>query len=191
MSPVTVYSRCVSLPVPLATTSPVAIPICARRALPEPGAERRHRALDCERREDRSFRIVAVSNRSAEDRHDAIADMLVNMATVILNDAIDLGEELAEKTVNLFLVELAAERGIAHEVGKEHSHLPAFALHIRESVPRARDRGDGLISLGAQFAMELSIFLRWPRSTPRRSRSVSVKSSRTSLSTALLWNASS
>jgi hypothetical protein len=72
------------------------------------GGERRHRALDCERREDRSFRIVAVSNRSAEDRHDAIADMLVDMATVILDDAIDLGEESAEKTVNLFLVELAA-----------------------------------------------------------------------------------
>jgi hypothetical protein len=54
---------------------------------------------------------------------------------------------------------LAAECGIADEIGKEHCHLPAFALHIRQCMAWAGDTGSGLIPLGAQVPDRVKHFL--------------------------------
>ena len=53
-----------------------------------------------------SFRIVAVRNGGPEDAHDTVADMLVDVSTVLLDDPIGAVEELLEQSMDLFRIEL-------------------------------------------------------------------------------------
>ena len=147
--PVTVYSRWLALPVPLATTWPPATPDVHAQAAPDLGGDRRHGVADGQRGAHRPLGVVAVGQRRAEHRHDAVADVLVDPAAVLLDQAVDALEEAAEQRVHLLGVELAAQRRVAGEVREEHRHL-------RRS-PSARPAGAR----------------RWPRLRPpaaRRSR---------------------
>jgi hypothetical protein len=53
-----------------------------------------HRALD----------IVAVSDRGAEHSHDAVADVLVHPAPVLLDDVVHAAEEALQQSVHRVLV---------------------------------------------------------------------------------------
>jgi hypothetical protein len=64
---------------------------------------------DLERGADGALSVVAVGERHAEHRHDAVANVLVDCAAVQLDGPIDAIEEAAEQGVDLFGVELASD----------------------------------------------------------------------------------
>jgi hypothetical protein len=53
-----------------------------------------------------SFRIVAMRSGGPEHTHDTVADMLVDVSTVLLDDPIGAVEELLEQSMDLFRIEL-------------------------------------------------------------------------------------
>ena len=106
MSPVTVYSRWVSLPVPLATTWPPATPTCTASCLADRGRQPGHGVADGQRRAHRARSIVAMGDRRTEHGHDAVADMLVDVAAMLGHDPVDALEEGVEERVDLLGVEL-------------------------------------------------------------------------------------
>jgi hypothetical protein len=63
--------------------------------------------------------------------------MLVDMASVLDDDAIDTAEEPAEESMHVLGIELAAERRVADEVGEQHRHLPSLALRISKRLRRS------------------------------------------------------
>ena len=127
-SPVTVYSRWRALPVPLATTSPLAMPICTPIGWPSSAASKGTRLLDVEGGPDASLRVVAMGHRGAEDRHNTIADVLVDGPAVIGNACVGKLEEAPEEGVDLLGVEFVGELRVAGEVGEQHRHLPPLSL---------------------------------------------------------------
>ena len=104
-----------------------------------------HRVADGQRRPHRPLGVVAVGDRRAEDRHDAVADVLVDPAAMLGDEAVGAGEEALQERVHLLRVELAAERGVAGEVGEEDRDLPPLALKLRRGrhlwrvCPQRRD----------------------------------------------------
>ena len=86
-----------------------------------------HRLADGECRERRPLCIIAVGHRRAEHAHDAVADVLVDGAAMLLDDAVDDRKEALEQLVHLLRVQLPRERGVVDEVGKEHRHLSPLA----------------------------------------------------------------
>ena len=54
----------------------------------------------------------------APKTHDTVADMLVDVSTVLLDDPIGAVEELLEQGMNLFRIELLSPRRVASEIGK-------------------------------------------------------------------------
>ena len=126
-----------ALPVPLATTWPLAMPMCTSSARPSSRLKRRHGVADRERGADRALGVVAVGDRGAEHRHDAVADVLVDACRrSSLDQAVDEAEEAAEQGVHLLGVELAGQPGVAGEVAEQHGHLPPLAF--------SRGFGDGV-----------------------------------------------
>src|SRR5688500_4846943 len=57
----------------------------------------------------RSFRVVAMGYRRAENGHHAIAYMFVDRASVALNDRIHRLEKVPEQRMDFFGIEFAAE----------------------------------------------------------------------------------
>jgi hypothetical protein len=90
--------------------------------------KRGHPALDVERGADGAFGVVAVGHGGAEDGHDAVANVLTDGAAVALDDRVDDVKEAAGENVQFLRIDLAAEPGVAREVGEQHRHLPALAF---------------------------------------------------------------
>ena len=94
------------------------------------------RPLDAEGGVDGAARMVLVGDRGPEERHDAVAEELVDRALV----AVDLGEHEVEgpahEPVDLLGVEALGQRGEAGDVHEEHRHLFALAL---ERAARGED----------------------------------------------------
>ena len=104
-----------------------------------------HRVADGQRRPHRPLGVVAVGDWRAEDRHDTVADVLVDPAAMLGDEAVGAGEEALQEGVHLLRVKLAAERGVAGEVGEDDRDLPPLALEFRRGrhlwrvCPQCRD----------------------------------------------------
>jgi hypothetical protein len=98
----------------------------------DPGREGRHGVADGEGGAGGALRVVAVRDRRAEHRHDAVADVLVHAAAVLLHDPVGAPEEAVEQRVRLLRPEFAAQRREACQVGEEDGHLPPLALAVGE-----------------------------------------------------------
>ena len=89
-----------------------------------------------------------MGDRRTEHGHDAVADMLVDVAAMLGDQAVGELEEGVEERVDLLGVELVGQRRVADEVGEQHAHLPPLALRsVRPAVPRrgpGAQRGDRL-----------------------------------------------
>ena len=97
----------------------------------------RHRVTDGEGGADGALGVVVVRDRGAEHGHDAVAEVLVDVAVVLLDDPVDPVEEAFEQGVQRFGVEFPAQRGVADQIGEQHGHLPALATQNG-----SRRRGD-------------------------------------------------
>ena len=87
--------------------------------------------MDGKRGADRPLAVVAMGHGRAEDRHDAVAGVLIHRAPVVLDLLVDGPEEVTLQLVQLFGVELIGEPGIARQIGEQHGHLPPLALAQR------------------------------------------------------------
>ncbi len=104
------------------------------RELPaDRGRKPGHGIADGQRCAHRAGRIVAMGDGRAEHGHDAVADMLVDVAAMLGDDPVGAAEEGIEERVDLLGVELGGERRIADEVGEQHAHLPPLALRQRRA----------------------------------------------------------
>ena len=83
-----------------------------------------------------ALRIIGVSYRCAKHRHDAVTDMLVDVAAVPVDDAVGDLEILPEQSVGLLRVAILAKTCVAGQIGEQDRDLPAFADRLR----RHRDR---------------------------------------------------
>jgi hypothetical protein len=105
-----------------------------------------HRATDGDGRGHGAGRIVAVSDGSAEHRHDVVADVLVDMAAMVRHRAIHPPEEGIQQRVHVLSVELARQRRVAREIGEEDADLTPLAFRLRRggrlrsSYPQRGDR---------------------------------------------------
>ena len=140
-----------------------------RPELPSGGlAYGRHGDLvDRERGADRPLAVVAMRHGRAEDRHDAVAGVLIHRAPVVLDLAVDGPEEAEHQLVQLFGVELAGEPGVARQIGEQHGHLPPLALAQRRRAdtghvpglagvpPELCDRGEQLLAVADRDDAEL------------------------------------
>src|SRR5262249_24914851 len=96
---------------------------------------------DRECSEHGTLSIIAVSDRRAKYTHDAVADVLVDAAPMVLNDAIDALEEASGQGMYYLKVEFIAKLCVAAKVGEQHHHLPPLALCLGrgcQNLPRAR-----------------------------------------------------
>ena len=119
--------------------------------------------MDLESRAHGARRVVSVGHRRAEQRHDRIADVLVHPAAESFDHLIHGVEEAAHQAVQLLCVDLAAERGEAHQIGEKDRHLAPFALgpDRRRFVPDRRRFGADrrrLVERLAATAAELTVF---------------------------------
>jgi hypothetical protein len=83
----------------------------------------RHRLADGEGGANTPFCVITVRDRCAEHRHHAVADMLVDAATVLDDEVIHAGEKVFEQGVHFLGVERLAQPRVADEVGEQHCHL--------------------------------------------------------------------
>ena len=90
----------------------------------------RYRSLYGQRGSRGPLGIVAVRNRCAKDPHDTVADVLVDVSTVLVDRAVGTIEKLLKQGVHFLGVELLTPRGVAGKIGEQHSHLPPLASHI-------------------------------------------------------------
>jgi hypothetical protein len=66
--------------------------------------------------------------RGTEDRHHAIADVLVDGPTVIDDACVGKVEEASEEGVDFLSVEFVGKLRVAGDVSEQHCHLPPLSL---------------------------------------------------------------
>ena len=88
--------------------------------------------MDIDRRPCGAQRIVVVGSRGSKQRHDCVADMLVDRAAVANDDAVHQRREARHQLMNLFGVQRTREGREPGEIGEEYGDL----------APLARPRGD-------------------------------------------------
>ena len=81
--------------------------------------ELRDGRLHGEGRADGALGIVLVRDRRPEDRHDGVADVLVDRPAIALDLARQRGEERGQDSTQVFGVELFPERGRAGQIGEQ------------------------------------------------------------------------
>jgi hypothetical protein len=88
----------------------------------------REAPLDAERRVRRPPRSVLVSDRRAEERHDAVTPILVDRAV----EAVDFGGDPLEAAfhdpVDVFGVEFLRDRSESRAIGEQHGHHAPLSL---------------------------------------------------------------
>src|SRR3989449_2193584 len=89
------------------------------------------RLLDSERRVDGAPRSVLVGDGRAEERHDAVARVLVDRALEPVDLRSDQLEAALDDAVHVLRIELLGERREPGDVGEENRHLAALALERR------------------------------------------------------------
>ncbi len=86
------------------------------------------RARDAERGVDGAPRVVLMGDRGAEERHDAVAQELVDRALVLVHLGQHELEGPAHEPVHLLGIQALGERREARDVHEEHRDLLALAL---------------------------------------------------------------
>ncbi len=81
-----------------------------------------------ERRVARALRVILVRDRRAEQRHDAVAGVLVDRAFEAVHAVGEDREEALEDAVPRFRIELLGQLHRALHVGEEHGDLLALAF---------------------------------------------------------------
>ncbi len=112
------------------------------------------RVLDAQGREDGADGIVLVGDGRAEDPHDGIADELVDLAPVELDDLFQRGVERHQRGVHVLRVRAIRALSEPHEIAEQDRHeLPLLAPDAGEgrSAVQAEARVLG-VGLGAARA---------------------------------------
>jgi hypothetical protein len=91
-------------------------------------AELTHDALDRERGVRGAPRRVFVRDGRAEQRHHAVAGVLIDRALEAMHLGRDQVETTIDDRVNVLGIAPLGERAEAREVGEEHGHLPPLAF---------------------------------------------------------------
>ncbi len=81
-------------------------------------------------RADRALGIVLVCDRSAEDRHDGVADVLVDRPAVALDLVRERAEERRQDPPEVLGVEALGERRGAGDVGEQHRDQSAILTQV-------------------------------------------------------------
>ena len=90
--------------------------------------EPRERALDAERGAHGPARVVLVRDGRAEQRHDAVAQKLIDGALVLVHLGQHELEGPAHEAVNFLRIQALGERRESRHVHEQHRHLLALAL---------------------------------------------------------------
>jgi hypothetical protein len=77
-----------------------------------------------------AFGIVFVSQRRPENRHDPVADELVNRPLVSQNDGDQSGKTFVEDGRQIFGIHFFGEGGETRDIGKQDGDEAAFALDL-------------------------------------------------------------
>ena len=96
------------------------------------------------------MRVVLVRDGRAEERHHAVAGVLVDRAFETVHALSEDDEEAVEERVELFGVHLLRELHRAFDVGEEHRHL--FPLALERAARRESALGEVLGSVRATVA---------------------------------------
>jgi hypothetical protein len=78
--------------------------------------------------------MVLVGDRSAEQRHDAIACRLVDGTLIVMNRLHHQRQDRLEKVASLFRVAVGEQFRRALGIGKQHGNLLALAFDCRPGV---------------------------------------------------------
>ena len=97
--------------------------MCLERAS-EIAAQTSNRGVDLQCSPDRAQGIVAVRDRGTEQRHDGIADVLDDGATVAFDDAVDQRGIATYKIVQFLRVKCPGERGEPGEITEQDGDRP-------------------------------------------------------------------
>ena len=110
--------------------------------MPQASATSRGEGLDvvddAERGADRTFRIVLVSDRSAEEREQSVAGEILDGASERLDGRDHASHGVADDELQLLGVEALAERGRPDEVGEEGGDDAAFVADVHPGILRDR-----------------------------------------------------
>ena len=113
------------------TTSPVLRPWRTRKMMPrgrELGLVGLERAGDAERRVDGPARVVLVRDGRPEQRHDAVAEELIDRALVAVHLGQHEVEGPAHEPVDFLGIEAGGQGREPGDVHEQHRHLLALAL---------------------------------------------------------------
>ena len=90
--------------------------------------------------------IIVVRNWGAEQRHDCIADMLIDRATVPFHDLVRSGEITVKQRMQEFIRQVARQGGKAAEIGEQDRDRPPLRIEsgrrsrLRRRLVELRDR---------------------------------------------------
>jgi hypothetical protein len=88
----------------------------------------RHISYHCEGGVNGSFCIVAIRDGSTKDRHNTVANVFVDVTTVIMDDAVDASEERLKSGMNLLRIGRPTQGRVTGEISEEDRYLPASWL---------------------------------------------------------------
>ena len=74
--------------------------------------------------------IVVMGPRGAKQRHDGVADMLIDRAAIAGDDAVDQRREARHKLMNLFSVQRTGKRREPGEICEEYRDLAPLAVRL-------------------------------------------------------------
>ena len=83
--------------------------------------------MDIERCPRSAQRIVVMGPRGSKQRHDGVADMLVDRAAIADDDAVHQRREARHKLMNLFRVQRTRKGREPGEIGEEYGDLAPLA----------------------------------------------------------------
>ncbi|HVS62198.1 MAG TPA: hypothetical protein VMT85_01720 [Thermoanaerobaculia bacterium] len=115
---------------------------------PEPA----DRVNEVERGAHRPLRVVLLGDRRAPDRHDGVADELLDAPAVALDDLAGGLEIMGQQVAHVLGVPLLRQRREADEVGEEHADQASLG---GGQCRRRHGRGGRLGQRGAAVAAEL------------------------------------
>ena len=90
------------------------------------GVDLGHCILHPEARPDGALRVVLMGHRGAEERHDVVADVLVDGAAVALDLVTESKQRAVDLRLHLLGVHSLGECGVTGQVREQHGHLAAL-----------------------------------------------------------------
>ena len=82
--------------------------------------------MNIESRPHGPFGVVAVGRWRPEYRHHVVADVLVDVPTILTDGGIRDGEEFVEQSVGVFRIALPGQLCEPRDVREQDRYLPAF-----------------------------------------------------------------